>query len=119
MVFQETPCPRQPPPKGVTKAAARASQENPTTPQGYAAALGVTRAAYAQIAIGMTYPEVARILSGPGWQMSETVNGWAGFSTAIYVWSSAGDARFPWRSPSITVMFWDGKVYQKSQAGLP
>ena len=81
--------------------------------------MGVTRASYEQIAIGMTYPEVARILGSPGWQMSETVNEWAGFSTAIYVWSGAGDARFPSRDPSITVMFWNGKVYQKSQARLP
>ncbi len=69
----------------------------------------VTRENYNKIHTGMSFNEVVEIL-GNNYEVSSDA-GYGGYTAQCYIWEGLGGA-------NITIIFLNGKVYSKGQAGL-
>ena len=77
-----------------------------------ASAGGITLAEYSQIKNGMTYDEVCDIVGGAGRVVSEAGTG--RYYSFVVVWDGAGSTI----GANANVLFQNGKVVSKAQAGL-
>lgn len=73
---------------------------------------GITLAEYSQIKNGMTYDEVCDIVGGAGRVVSEAGTG--RYYSFVVVWDGAGSTI----GANANVLFQNGKVVSKAQAGL-
>lgn len=73
----------------------------------------VTMAGYNAVKTGMTYDQVVAILGPPAEELSRSEMG--GYVTVMYAWH-AGNAAFT--GANMNVMFQNGEVINKAQAGL-
>lgn len=71
----------------------------------------ITAREYGRIEIGMTYPNVRRIVGGPGELTSSTSNA-AGFQGRVYTWPGTSSGS------SSRVRFANGTVFSKTESGL-
>lgn len=69
----------------------------------------VTKANYDKIHNGMSFNEVVQIL-GDDYEISSS-SGLGGYNSSCYIWEGFGGA-------NITIIFLNGEVFSKAQAGL-